>query len=395
MNVDADIGNDALAEAIVSKELTSGSAASASHSHDDKHTHEHCANCGATLTGAYCHACGQSAHIHRSLLHMTEEFLHGILHFDTKSWRTLPALIFRPGKLTYDYIHGQRTRYVSPLALFLFLIFLMFFVFSLTNSGNGTGNTINLQVDARNSADSVAKIRQEISETKTHLAELEARHSQLPAEDAGAEVDNEIIAVNAKMAALEKSLKIAQLIQKKQATPASAASGQASDPGKESDGESLAALLSEIKPDETASGSSSWINQRLAHAAKNPDLTVYKMKSAASKFAFLLMPISLPFLWLMFAFRRQFVMFDHAVFSLYSLSFMTLLMMLIVILNHFGLSVVSAALFFIAPPLHMFSQLRGAYQLTVRESLWRTLALLCIASTSILLYMLLIAGLST
>ena len=59
-----------------------------------------CANCGAPLQGAYCHACGQAAHPHRSLVHVFEEFLHGILHFDTKAWRTLPMLAFRPGTLT-------------------------------------------------------------------------------------------------------------------------------------------------------------------------------------------------------------------------------------------------------------------------------------------------------
>ena len=37
-----------------------------------------CRNCGALLAGAYCHACGQSAHLHRSLLHLIEELLHGV-----------------------------------------------------------------------------------------------------------------------------------------------------------------------------------------------------------------------------------------------------------------------------------------------------------------------------
>ena len=93
-----------------------------------------CANCGATLTGAFCQACGQAAHVHRSLLHLSEEVLHGVLHFDAKGWRTLPLLVFRPGLLTRRYIDGQRVRHVSPLALFLFTVFLMFFVFSLTTS---------------------------------------------------------------------------------------------------------------------------------------------------------------------------------------------------------------------------------------------------------------------
>src|SRR5439155_7755576 len=59
----------------------------------------------------------QAAHLHRSLWHLGEELLHGLLHFDAKGWRTLPLLIGRPGLLTRRYIDGQRARYVSPLAL--------------------------------------------------------------------------------------------------------------------------------------------------------------------------------------------------------------------------------------------------------------------------------------
>src|SRR6202453_3520526 len=87
-------------------------------------SHGSCANCGTQLNGTYCHACGQAGHRHRSLLHLSEEVLHGVLHFEAKGWRTLPLLIIRPGVLTRRYIDGQRTRYVSPLALFLFCVFL-------------------------------------------------------------------------------------------------------------------------------------------------------------------------------------------------------------------------------------------------------------------------------
>ena len=34
-------------------------------------------------------------------------------HFDTKAWRTIPALIFKPGKLTREYIDGK-TRLLCP-----------------------------------------------------------------------------------------------------------------------------------------------------------------------------------------------------------------------------------------------------------------------------------------
>ena len=103
----------------------------------DAETQANCLNCGAARSGAYCSRCGQTAHLHRSLLHLSEEFLHGVLHFDTKGFHTLPLLFFRPGLLTRRYIEGQRTRYVSPMALFLFCIFLAYFVFSMVGEAHG------------------------------------------------------------------------------------------------------------------------------------------------------------------------------------------------------------------------------------------------------------------
>src|SRR4029450_3924633 len=95
----------------------------------DGHTHERaCLHCGALLAGDYCHACGQHAHIHRTLTAFFHDLLHSVFHFDGKLWRTLPLLAWRPGDLTRRYIEGPRARFVSPMALFLFSVFLMFAV---------------------------------------------------------------------------------------------------------------------------------------------------------------------------------------------------------------------------------------------------------------------------
>src|SRR5690349_23571615 len=73
-----------------------------------KRGHGACANCGADLTGKrYCAECGQPAHLHHALFNMIEEFVRGLVFFDTRIWRTLGLLVFRPGTLTYNYIHGK------------------------------------------------------------------------------------------------------------------------------------------------------------------------------------------------------------------------------------------------------------------------------------------------
>ncbi|MFY8196726.1 MAG: DUF3667 domain-containing protein, partial [Novosphingobium sp.] len=94
---------------------------------DHGHTHESaCLNCGTALVGSHCHACGQAAHVHKTLGAFFHDLLHGVFHFEGKIWRTLPLLITKPGKLTREYIDGRRASYVSPIALFLFCMFLLF-----------------------------------------------------------------------------------------------------------------------------------------------------------------------------------------------------------------------------------------------------------------------------
>jgi hypothetical protein len=87
-----------------------------------------CLNCGAGLAGDYCHGCGQSAHVHRTASALLHDITHSVFHFEGKIWRTLPMLGWRPGELTRRYIGGERARFLSPVAAFLFSVFLMFAV---------------------------------------------------------------------------------------------------------------------------------------------------------------------------------------------------------------------------------------------------------------------------
>lgn len=91
-----------------------------------------CPNCATPLLGAYCHGCGQKAHLHDRLSHLFEELIEGVAHFDGRIWKTLPRLVMNPGGLSRDWIAGQRNRYVAPLHLFLFAVFLLFLIPTVT-----------------------------------------------------------------------------------------------------------------------------------------------------------------------------------------------------------------------------------------------------------------------
>src|SRR4029077_9364095 len=81
-----------------------------------------CANCGAELHGSHCYACGQPVKgMIRPLSSMLHDVADTILNIDSRIFRTLLPLYFRPGFLSNEYFAGRRVRYVTPFRLYFFL----------------------------------------------------------------------------------------------------------------------------------------------------------------------------------------------------------------------------------------------------------------------------------
>ena len=141
-----------------------------------------CKNCGTILAGDYCHACGQTAHVHRSFLHVLEEVVHGITHVDSKTWRSLPMLIFRPGTMTRNYVMGHRNRYVPPATVFLGSIFAMFLVFAFV--GGPSFVKQNTETTADRISASSDRMTTALEDLKEARADLKLAREQLAAEKA-------------------------------------------------------------------------------------------------------------------------------------------------------------------------------------------------------------------
>ena len=94
-----------------------------------------CLNCGAGLAGRYCANCSQAADVHvpstRDLVH---EALEGITHSDSRLWRTLHLLWFKPGKLTQEFVSGRRAAYLPPFRLYLILSIVFFLLASASST---------------------------------------------------------------------------------------------------------------------------------------------------------------------------------------------------------------------------------------------------------------------
>src|SRR5438874_11286530 len=80
----------------------------------------HCENCGAQLRGHWCAQCGQPAiDYRRSFRHVIADLLDEFLNWDSKFFATIALLIFKPWRLTNEFLAGKRVRYANPLRLYL------------------------------------------------------------------------------------------------------------------------------------------------------------------------------------------------------------------------------------------------------------------------------------
>ena len=320
------------------------------------HGETHCGNCSTELVGTHCHYCGQKKHVHRSIAAIAHDLIHGVLHLDGKFWRTLPLLAFRPGELTRRYIHGERAKFVSPLGMFLFGIFLMFGILtiygaSLSNIdlGDAPRETAEGRID-----DGMTNARAELADTMRQLAIAEGQPGQ---EERVAQLEEDVARLEEIMAGME--------------------TGQ---------------QLLDVGFPRTG-----WerLDSGIQKINDNPNLALYKLQANFYKFSWLLIPLSVPFVWLLFFYTRRFKMYDHTIFVTYSLAFMSLFAIALTVLGFAGLGNpwIPLAIIFV-PVIHMYKQLRGTYQITRIGAFLRTIFLagFCFCTATIFFIMLLAIG---
>ncbi|MDJ1468880.1 DUF3667 domain-containing protein [Cytophagaceae bacterium DM2B3-1] len=136
-----------------------------------------CANCGSELkpTFSFCPDCGQSTEPKvESFGMVVKEFLEDYFSFDSKVFRSLLPLLFRPGFLSIEYIQGRRARYIPPLRMYLTISLLAFLMLAVNKPSR-----LQYQSDS-----------QEISST-----ELEELKDDIDEDYAARDQENDIITV--------------------------------------------------------------------------------------------------------------------------------------------------------------------------------------------------------
>ncbi len=91
-----------------------------------------CPNCNSEILGRFCSACGQDQNRSFSTLRqMLGEAFKELTELDGRLARSFATLLFRPGRMTVDYLAHRRERYVPPFRLYLMVSVVLYFTLDL------------------------------------------------------------------------------------------------------------------------------------------------------------------------------------------------------------------------------------------------------------------------
>ena len=289
-----------------------------------------CSNCATELSGPVCHSCGQTSDtFHRPVWDLLLDVLDGLFGLEGRLWRTLPPLMFQPGKLTAQYLSGVRARYVMPFRLYLTASVLFFLAFSMVNGGGGSAELESGQAgEARAALES---------------GELEEQLAMLP-QDVQRTVLQEV----------ERSLDSADAAE--DAVPPEVAELQSQAERDRMKRRIRISLLPELYPDEVAAGEDGsdtvalndgtqlelsgahrlpmWVRLRLANGVDavidtQGEALWTAMKTWAPRLMFALLPIYALLLAATHVYKRGLFFYDHLVVSLHFHAFIFFMFLLL------------------------------------------------------------------
>jgi len=149
--------------------------------HGKLRENKRCENCGHFVEKRFCPECGQEnietrQRFHYLFIHFFEDFVH----YDGRFWKTIQYLLFRPAKLTREYLAGKRNRYVPPVTLYIFISFITFFLPAILPTLDSEEKTQLLQVNFNENKEETGKQdnsaetdKQRENDKKKELSKLE------------------------------------------------------------------------------------------------------------------------------------------------------------------------------------------------------------------------------
>ncbi|MEO0403684.1 MAG: DUF3667 domain-containing protein, partial [Bacteroidota bacterium] len=89
----------------------------------------------------FCSNCGQEVLAEKeSFKHFLHHFAKDYFTFDSKIFKSLSPLLFKPGFLTMEFLKGKRASYIPPLRLYIFISVVFFLGLSLLGGKSEAGS---------------------------------------------------------------------------------------------------------------------------------------------------------------------------------------------------------------------------------------------------------------
>ncbi|WP_226646942.1 DUF3667 domain-containing protein [Microbulbifer variabilis] len=283
-----------------------------------------CANCETALLGPHCYACGQPVKgMVRHFSSIVGDLFDTLLALDSRTWKTVPSLFFRPGFLTAEYFSGRRVRYVSPVRLFIFLCITSFFVTQINSDwaiNFSNSETVAVDVESAgkgydNAVENIRKLKQEHANEDIVIVNLEELESDLIKEQV--ELKTDLNELNNSLNGIE-----GESVDSGNFTKDKIASGL-NETIAEFDKEFL-----QVKwlPDSVEG----WINRKVDSAHKNvervtedPNRFKKAFLGALPSTLIIMLPFFAMMLWMLYLFKRRLYM-EHLIVALHSHAFICL-----------------------------------------------------------------------
>jgi hypothetical protein len=284
----------------------------------------HCSNCGTALKGPICHSCGQDADtFHRPVWSLVLEVLDGFFSFDGRFWRTIPALMFRPGRITRHYLSGVRARYVQPFRLFIVASLAFFLVFSIDSTMFDGPSADSEQLAEAERA--LSQVEEDNPEIAAQLAQLREQVGEAEEAQRAIEADPLVQREQEQQRRNEMERAMREALLPEDYPDA----GQADGSGDRATRETADGTTVSVETD-WADGlpysARVYLADRLGHVIQDPESWWGAVQEWTPRLIFVLLPIYALLLALMHFWRRGIFLYDHLVVSLHFHSFLFFLM---------------------------------------------------------------------